>query len=215
LIFFFQNSEFSHHFKEELLHIYSRSWIGKYYGYVGHCLINNVVVFYSKKHKLAIFDNSRFHVNVWFFDLKSQLYFYPPGIWEKIGPSIEPDFTAFKVESLSHLPHGMITNGYPYAKSPFYKSPFFLTFKTGQTVNSNFLIFNDFLIPNSYGQILSLLTFDDDTDKFVPEYKSDLVLPFSDSLSLTNVLEFRVYDADKTQIEFMDLSQLYICIEVL
>ena len=109
----------------------------------------------------------------------------------------------------------MITNGYPYAKSPFYKSPFFLTFKTGQTVNSNFLIFNDFLIPNSYGQILSLLTFDDDTDKFVPEYKSDLVLPFSDSLSLTNVLEFRVYDADKTQLEFMDLSQLYICIEVL
>jgi hypothetical protein len=176
--------------------------------------MNDVVVFYSNKTKLPIFDKTRFYVNVWFYDLKSQLYFYPPSAWEKIGPSIEPDFTTFKVESLSNRPHGMITNGYPYSKSPFYKSPFFLTFKTGQAVNSNFLTFNDFLIPNSYGQILSLLTFDDDADKFVPEYKSDLILPYSNSLSLANVLEFRIYDANKTQVEFVDLSQLYISIEV-
>lgn len=136
-------------------------------------------------------------------------------MWERIGPSIEPGFTAFRVESLSNIQHGMITEGYPYSKSPFYKSPYFLTFKTSHSVDSNFLTFNNFLIPNSYGRILSMLTFDDDADKFIPEFKSDLLLPYSNTLSLTSFLEFEIYDADKQRVELMDSSQLYIAIEVL
>ena len=71
----------------------------------------------------------RFYVNVYFTDLTSQLYFFTPTIWEKIGPSIEPGLLAFQVESLSNIPHGMITNGHPYSKYPFYNPPCFLYFK--------------------------------------------------------------------------------------
>ena len=157
----------------------------------------------------------RFYVNVYFTDLTSQLYFFTPTIWEKIGPSIEPGLLAFQVESLSNIPHGMITNGHPYSKYPFYNPPYFLYFKTGNSVDSNFLTFNNFQIPNSYGRVLCMLTYNDDIDKFKTEFKSDLHLPYFNTLSLNKVLEFHIYDSEKKIVEFMDLSQLYISIEVL
>lgn len=148
-------------------------------------------------------------------DAQSQIYFYPPSIWNRIGPSLEADLLIFQTDSLSNMPHGMITNGYPYSKSPYYKPPFFLTFKTSHSVDSNFLTFNNFLIPNSYDRILCMLTFDDDTDKFIPEFKASIYLPYQNTPSLNNVLEFQIYDAEKKQVQFMDLSQLYVCIHFL
>jgi len=82
-------------------------------------------------------------------------------------------------------------------------------------VDSNFLTFNNFLIPNSYDRILCMLTFDDDTDKFIPEFKASIYLPYQNTPSLNNVLEFQIYDAEKKQVQFMDLSQLYVCIHFL
>jgi len=110
----------------------------------------------------------------------------------------------------------MLTNGYPYTKSPYYQAPFFFTFKTNHSVESNYLTFNNFLIPNSYDRILSMLSYDDDSDKFNPEFKTDIVLPYhQQSLSLNSNLEFQIVDANKKQLQFKDLSQLYILIEVL
>jgi len=187
-----------------------------YYGYSGSIYGTDTVVFNNLTTKKVVEDTTRFYVNVWFSDEKSQMYFYPLDIWNRIGPSLQEDLLIFRTDSLSNFPHGMITNSYPYSKSPYYKSPFFLTFKTNHSVDSNFLTFNSFLIPNSYDRILSMLSFDDDTDKFVSEFKSDIYLPYLiNSLSLNNVLEFQIYDADKKQVKFMDLSQLYICVEVL
>jgi hypothetical protein len=60
-----------------------------------------------------------------------------------------------------------------------------------------------------------MLTYNDDIDKFKTEFKSDLHLPYFNTLSLNNVLEFHIYDSEKKIVEFMDLSQLYISIEVL
>ena len=82
-------------------------------------------------------------------------------------------------------------------------------------MDSNFLTLNHFLIPNSYGCILSMLIFDDDSDKFIPEFKSDIYLPYLNSPSLNSVLEFQIYDAEKRLVWFMDLSQLYRYKEVL
>jgi len=182
---------------------------------MGNVYDNETVVFSHPTQKKIIEDQSRFYVHVWFSDLQSKLYFYPITIWERTPPSIHPDLIIYSVESLSNTPHGMITNGYPYSKSPYYKAPFFLTFKTNHSAESNFLTFNSFLIPNSYGRILGMLSFNDDSDKFIPEFKSDIFLPYQNTLSLNSVLEFQILDAEKKQVKFMDLSQLYISVEVL
>ncbi len=155
-------------------------------------------------------------MNVWFYDTDSQTYFFPPSIWEtEIGPSALPDYLIFHVDSLSGVPHGMITDGYPYTKSPFYKAPYFLTFKTGHSTPSNFLTFNSFQIPNSYDRILSMLTYNDDIDKFIPTFNTDIQLPYQNALPLNNVIEFRIYDSNKTLVKFKDQSQLYIAVDII
>lgn len=212
---FFQNTEFSEHLRKELISIYTHCWVGLYYGYIGNVYDKETVVFSHPTQKKVIEDETRFYVRVWFSDLQSQIYFYPTSIWERVPPSLHPELLIYPVEYLSNTPHGMITNGYSYSKSPYYKAPFFLTFKTNHSVEANFLTFNNFLIPNSYGRILAMLSFDDDTDKFIPEFKSDIFLPYLNTLSLNSVLEFQIFDAEKKQIKFLDLSQLYIFIEVL
>lgn len=195
--------------------IYTHSWISLYYGYVGSTYQNDIVTFFNPTANKMVEDETRFYVDVRFNDLQSQLYFYPPSIWDRMGPSLQQDMIVYHSDSLSNVAHGMITSGYPYSKSPYYKSPFFLTFKTNHSADTNFLTFNSFLIPNSYGRILCMLTFNDDTDKFIPEFKSDIYLPYLNTLSLNSVLEFQIYDAEKKQVQFLDRSQLYICIEVL
>ena len=134
--------------------------------------------------------NDKIYVNVWFSDEQSQTNFYPPYLGPNIATSLQAELLIFRVDSLSLMKHGMITNGYPYTKSPYYKPPFCLTFKTIHSVDSDFLTFNHFLIPISYARILRLLTFDDDSDKLIPEFKSDLYLPCLNSSSLNSVLEF-------------------------
>jgi len=109
----------------------------------------------------------------------------------------------------------MITDGYPYTKSPFYKAPYFLTFKTGHSAPSNFLTFNSFQIPNSYDRILSMLTYNDDIDKFMSTFNTDIHLPYQKTLPLNSVIEFRIYDSEKTLVKFKDQSQLYIAVEII
>jgi len=137
--------------------MYTSSWIGQYYGYVGSVHDEHVVVFAGRTGKKVniIENNTRFYVNVLFPDSNVQTYFFPPSTWQRIGPSLQQDLLVFRTDTLSAMNHGMITDGYPYSKSPFYTAPFFLTFKTDHSVVSNFLSFNDFLIPNSYGRFLS------------------------------------------------------------
>jgi hypothetical protein len=198
--------------------MYTYSWVGVYHGYYGTIYNNHIVLFGSQtggKKTTSVENNGRFYVNVWFSDEQSQTYFYPPYLWSKMATSLQPELLIYRVDSLSLVKHGMITNGYPYTKSPCYKPPFCLTFKTNHSVDSDFLTFNHFLIPISYARILSMLTFDDDSDKFIPEFKSDIYLPYLNSPSLNSVLEFQIYDAEKRLVRFMDLSQLYIYIEVL
>lgn len=174
------------------------------------------MAFYNPTTQTTVQNTTHFYVNVWFSDSESQTYFYPPSVWENIGPSLQPDLYVFRTDALSQVPHGMITDGYPYTKTPYYKPPFFLTFKTDHSIKSNFLTFNNFLIPNSYGRILCMLTYNDDIDKFIPEFESDIILPYHrNTLSLNSVLEFHIYDAEKKIVKFLDKSQIYIYIELL
>jgi hypothetical protein len=197
--------------------MYTSSWIGQYYGYVGSVHDEHVVVFAGRTGKKVniIENNTRFYVNVLFPDSNVQTYFFPPSTWQRIGPSLQQDLLVFRTDTLSAMNHGMITDGYPYSKSPFYTAPFFLTFKTDHSVVSNFLTFNDFLIPNSYGRFLNMLNFDEDRDKFISAFEWDIHLPYQKTPSLPGFLEFKIVDANLKQVHFLDSSRLYICIEVL
>jgi hypothetical protein len=197
--------------------IYAQSWISLYYGLGTHISTDNIVCFANSPTDQTIYTNARrFYVNVWFPNTETQTFFLPPHIWEKKTKStLLPHELVYRVKELSNIPHGMITDGYPYAKSPYYKSPYFLTFKTDHSVPSNFLTFNTFQIPNSYGRILSMLTYNDDIDKFVSVFNTDIYLPYQKSLPLNSVLEFRIFDANKQLVQFKDQSQLYISIEIM
>jgi hypothetical protein len=116
---------------------------------------------------------------------------------------------------LSQVRNGCTANGFPYTRSPYYKAPYFLVFKSNYALTSNFLIFNDFLKPNSYTTVLALLTYDDDNDKFVPMYTSDIELYYHHSLSLNNILEFYVQDSNQNRVEFANLSQLFVSLTIM
>ena len=213
----FQNMEFSQHFRSEVASIYAQSWIGLYYGFAPHISNDNIVSFMNSLTQQTIYTGvKRFYVNVWFPNTEIQTFFFPPHIWNtKVKSNLFPNELVYRVSDLSGTPHGMITDGYPYAKSPYYKSPYFLTFKTDHSVPSNFLTFNTFQIPNSYGRILSMLTYNDDIDKFVSVFNTDIYLPYQKNLPLNSVLEFRIFDANKQLVQFKDQSQLYISIEII
>jgi hypothetical protein len=198
------------------LKLYTSSWIGLYFGYQGTLLDNNnnIVVFAKPETQIPI-NNTRFTVNVSFNSTLSQLYFLPSEIWKSIPASLNPKALIYQVDWLSNISHGMLTNGFAYTKSPYYKSPFFITFRTNHGIDANLLTFNTFLIPNSYDRILGLLTYNDDTDRFDIQFNSDILLPYTNVISLNNVLEFEIHDSDRKKVEFMDLSQLFIALEIL
>ena len=192
---------------------YRDSWIAKYFGYSAQLdLATQTVTFLNQLKKIVITESDRFTVHIIMKNETNKLYFAPRSFW--LGAKSNA-FEAYPVEILSHTPNGTITAGYPYTKSPFYMSPFFIVFKTNHAIDSNFLIFNDFLIPNSYGRILCLLNYDDGIDKFVPIKKMDICLPYNATLTLANVLEFTVLDAEQKLVKFEDKSQLYISLSVL
>jgi hypothetical protein len=190
--------------------LYTKSWVGLYFGYEGTANSDNVVVFNNPIDGSYVTDD-RFKVLVMLTE-QTKLYFSPPLTWETLTPDADG---FYNVELLSQVKHGMPSHGYPYTKSVFYTSPYFITFKTNHAVESNYLRFNDFLVPNSYGRILGLLYYDDNFDRFMPGFLADIRLPYTNSLSLTSILEFEIVDSNQKRVEFADQSQLYIQLEVL
>jgi hypothetical protein len=156
--------------------------------------------------------NDRFRVKIILENEKNKLFFAPSSFWENTP---ETGFGGYPVEMFSKTPHAISTAGYPYTKSPFYTAPFVIVFKTNHAVEMNFLVFNGFLLPNSYSRILCLLTYDDMIDKFVPTKRMNIYLPYTNSLTLTDVLEFTIFDAHQKLVKFEDNSQLYISLTVL
>ena len=75
------------------------------------------------------------------------------------------------------------------------------------------MIYNKFLLPNSYSRVLCLFNYDDLVDKFVAVKKMDIVLPYHNSLSLPSVLEFTII-AEQKLVKFKDKSQLFISLNL-
>jgi hypothetical protein len=199
---------------KKVLEAYQKSWVGFYYGYEGKLNEHkDCVVFFNPKTKNHVRSVSRFAVYFSTDDDNTKLYLAPKSFWSTLQELNQID--TYYVETLSNIPHGMSVVGHPYTKSPFYKAPYFVTFKTNHSVQANYLVFNDFVVPNSFGLILGVLNYDDNLDKFVITFKSDILLPFNNSSSLTSVLEFAIVDANQKIVQFKDESQIFISLEVL
>jgi hypothetical protein len=191
------------------LEAYDSSWISKYFGYLSTVdQETKIVTFLNPLRRNVMLDNTRYKIKVSLKNEKLKLYFAPKSFWQNIPEN------PLLVERISKTPNGMSTLGYPYTKSPYFTAPFFIIFKTNHAINSNFLLYNEFLLPNSYSRVLCLLNYDDIVDKFVAVKKMDIVLPYHSSLSLPSVLEFTIIDAEQNLVKFEDKSQLFISLTI-
>jgi hypothetical protein len=76
-------------------------------------------------------------------------------------------------------------------------------------------MFTNFLKPNSETTILAMLLYNETDDVFVPQFLPDIILPYLKNLSLNNVLEFKLYDADLNQVQIADSSQLFVTLALM
>lgn len=139
----------------------------------------------------------------------TKIYFQPTEFWNdlKQGQWFLSDF-------LGHVTHGIQTNNAPGTKTVLFTPPYFLVFKI-QGVASNYLSFTDFQKPNSESTILSMLQYDEEKDSLIDEYSPELLLPYNKDLTLDEVLEFTLFDSNKTIIQVADKSQLFIVLTLL
>jgi hypothetical protein len=207
----FQNEEFSQALSARIENKYKASWVSQYFQYKTR-IIDNTVVFWDFN-KTVMTRDERFATKIKIPN-KTKPFFLPMSEWKPMMNDSDEDIF-YPIEFLSNTKHGCLTNGFPYSRSPYYKAPYVLVFKTNLQLPDNYLIFNNFLKSNSYGCILALLTYDDDRDKFIPVYTSDVVLHHQpQSVMLNNVLEFYLYDSQQRLVEIQNASQLFVSITI-
>jgi hypothetical protein len=200
-----QNTEFPQALAQTLQTTYQHSWVHQIFEVVVWSPENNKVVGFREA-KDQWHNSNRYTVLVAVPD-PVKPYFAPSALWKTHSAEFVP------VQVLSQYANVFDTSAYPYTKSPFYEAPYTLRFASSQRVPSNALLFNAFGKPNSPQTILALLSYDDNEDRFQPIYTNEIILPYKKSSMLNNLLEFRIFDAQKKQVEFKNYSQLYISIE--
>ncbi len=160
--------------------------------------------------RTTLVTTDRFSITV-YIPPKNKLYFRSSHEWSHINFD---DNEGVETQALSNYKHGFLTQGFPYTKSPFYVSPYFIKFKSNARIDSNYLMYNDFFHPNSYTTILALLNYDDTIDQFVPGFQIPIKLQNKDSLSINNLLEFIIVDSVQEKVEFADGSQLFVYLNI-
>jgi hypothetical protein len=204
------NDEYANALESRVQKIYRESWICQYFDYEPKCE-DGVVFFYYKARKLKV-DSYRFHVNE-YIPANSRSYFLPKSEWATA--SDEEGAIFCRTNLLSNVTHGLKVTPCYSTKSLFYTAPFFLLFRTSPSVNSNYLIFNNFFKPNSETTILAMLLYNETDDMFIPQFLPEITLPYLKSLSLNNVLEFKLYDTNLKQVQIADSSQLFVTLSLI
>jgi len=201
--------------------IYSESWVNQYFNYdlslegtiEGRDEDEHLILFKTSTNQLL--TDKRFSVFVHIPE-KSKKYFLPEVEWKTSVSLRDLQNNVFiPVEKLSFRPNAFSTKPYPYTESQSYQSPFFIIFKSGNLGQCNFLKFVDFFKPNSESCILSMLHYDTDEGTFYPKCSLGVTLQASNTLLLSNVLEFIIVDSKKNIVDVEDNSQLYISIKLL
>lgn len=204
------NEEYTNALESRVEQMYRDSWICQYFDYEPKCE-DGIVFFYNKIKKQKV-DTFRFNVNE-YIPANSRPYFLPKSEW---AISSNEDGVVFcRTKLLSNEIHGFKVTPCYSTKSLFYTAPFFLVFRTSPSVKSNYLMFTNFLKPNSETTILAMLLYNETDDVFVPQFLPDIILPYLKNLSLNNVLEFKLYDADLNQVQIADSSQLFVTLALM
>jgi hypothetical protein len=195
---------------------YLLSWIYQYF----NCHVtslnedSSVVIFCKQNGTKDIFNNSRFKIFVKLPENSKQFFKSQNELESLKSKTLESGF--IPAEMLSGVLTGLNTQGNLHSKSPYYKAPYMLVFRTQQQgIQPNFLAFNDFLKPQTSGNVLALLNYDDNTDRFVISHSYDICLPYLKTLSLPAVLEFYITDSNAKQVQFKDMSQLFISLTII
>lgn len=192
--------------------LYKNSWISKYY--IFDVKVNNGFVFFhlNTKDRQEIVDQTRFTVFIYVPKL-TKPFFFPYSHWKYLTGTSSNSFVECSL--ISNIPNAFPSKSYPSAKSLFYASPFFFYFKTSDNVKANYLSFNNFFKPNTENRILAMVDFNENSNNFEPVYFPEIILPYTKTPSLNNLLEFSLFDAKQKQITVLDYSQIFVVISVL
>jgi hypothetical protein len=204
------NEEYANALETRVEQLYRNSWVGQYFNY--DVKSEDGVVFFWSKTKKSIVDTYRIQT-LTLIPKNSRPYFLPKSDWSKYSDEDGDVFVETSV--LSNVPHGFKTKPFPSAKSLVYKSPFFLVFRAPPSVNSNYLLFTSFDKPNSENCILAMLIYNENEDIFVSQFSPGITLPYLQSLTLNNKLEFKLFDSESKQVQISNLSQIFICLQLL
>jgi hypothetical protein len=60
-----------------------------------------------------------------------------------------------------------------------------------------------------------MLLYNETDDMFIPQFLPEITLPYLKSLSLNNVLEFKLYDTNLKQVQIADSSQLFVTLSLI
>lgn len=145
---------------------------------------------------------------------KTKQYFLPMSDWTTTYRDVHA-LPFIPVDFLSLVRNGFSTKPFPYSNSQIYVPPFFIIFKSNHSLTPNFLEFRHFYNPNLDRSVLAMLTYNADNDAFVSKFSLGVKLPYSNTMTLSNVLEFIIVDSKYNLIEIEDMSQLYIALELI
>ena len=212
LFFLFQNSQFAIALQSRVTDIYRNSWIFQYYNF-SLKTIDNVICFNDTILKDTV-NSYRFNISL-FITPSNRLYFGTNSDWNLMLPgNTGNNNTVIKTDIISNVPHGFKYESIPATKSLLYTAPFLFKLKTHTKLPSNYLVFNGFFKYNLDQCILAMVRYDDFTYAFVSEFSPTIVIPFSNTLSLNNSLEFILVDSNDKQVAIENNSQLFLSITI-
>ena len=201
------NEEFNQAVETQVTSVYKKSYIYKYYN-VDVRTTNGIVHFYNLAKKTA--RTERYSVFLKIPD-KSKLYFKSEDFWNTMFGSEWPEWIL--AQQLSQFPNGTQSQNSPGSKF-VYTPPFYISFRS-QGIEGNYFSFNRFNSPNLEDSILAMLYYDTTTNTLIPFFDPFLMIPYRDHITLTQDLEFKIWDSEKKVVQISDQSQLFIVLHLL
>jgi len=206
------NVQYGQVLANKIQQLYIESWIGQYFELdVKITEASKTVYFYQKSSKSGS-ESDRFAIYVSIPE-KTIPYFLPLSNAKSLGTTANNNELVIETQLLSSVMHGFKAMPYASTTSLFFKSPYFLTFNSPHS-NRNYFMFNDFTKPNLASCILAMLVYDENQNSFIAQFAPRISLPYLQSLSLNNTLEFSLYDATWKPVRMSFKSQLFVLITI-
>jgi hypothetical protein len=197
------NEEFSSALEAQIISIYKKSYVFKYYSFDVRTT-NGIVYFYNRA-KNQMLKTDRFTVLLK-INNSSKPYFKSAAFWDTTFGPEWPEWVP--AQKLSEISNGTSSHNLTGTTTHMYIPPFSISFRS-QGIESNYFSFNRFNSPNLADTILAMLLFDTATNTFIPFFDPYLTIPYKDHITLTQDLEFKILDSNRRHVQISDDSQLF------